>query len=334
MNKLASIQKIHSFRPHGNADSLVCAKVKGWPVVVCKGEFNEGDLVVFIEIDSIVPAANPYFAFMEKQKYRVWSARFRGEPSQGLVCPLSILGYSGINWLDQIQEGDDVTEQLGVTKYERPIDASMTGDAKGNFPLNLISITDEKSLLSYPEAIDEFRGNQCYITMKQDGSSLTILWYNGELKVCRARELQESDSIFWRVVKKYDLPRKLAEWNKNIALQGECIGPKANGNRLGLKEHDFNVFNVKELDSASYFNYGGIVATCEALGVPTVPLLKVFHGEKGFDWTIDQLQEYANSLKYPNGVPAEGIVLRTTQPKYSFALNKNLSVKIVNQGYK
>src|SRR5688572_13423941 len=93
MSKLATIQRIHSISTHSNpeVERLECAKILEWPVVVKKGEYKENELVVFIVIDSIVPKENVYFSFMEKQKYRVWNARFKGAPSSGLVCPLSIL---------------------------------------------------------------------------------------------------------------------------------------------------------------------------------------------------------------------------------------------------
>ena len=69
MAKLATIEKIHSIQKHPNEDveKLEVAKIKEWPVVVPKGQFKDGDLVVFIQIDSIVPKENPYFAFMERQ---------------------------------------------------------------------------------------------------------------------------------------------------------------------------------------------------------------------------------------------------------------------------
>ena len=93
MTKLASIEKIHSVQKHPNeeVENLEVAKIKEWPVVVKKGQFKNDDLVVFIQIDSIVPDTNPYFEFMRRQKFRVWNAKFKGAPSQGLVCPLSIL---------------------------------------------------------------------------------------------------------------------------------------------------------------------------------------------------------------------------------------------------
>ena len=166
---LATIQRIHSIRPHPNADTLSVAKVLEWPVVVKNNQFIENELVVFIEIDSIVPEFNPYFEFMRRQNFRTWNARFRGEPSSGLVCPLSILSlhkYLNKDWV----EGEDISAILNIKKYERPIDVSIGGDALGGFPTKLISITDEDNLLSHAKALNELSdGQELYATEKADG---------------------------------------------------------------------------------------------------------------------------------------------------------------------
>jgi len=119
MSKLATIQKLHSIRHHKDPEvnRIECGKVHEWPVVLPKGLHRDGELVVFIEIDSIVPATET-FKFMERQKYRVWNARFRGEPSSGLVLPLSVLETCG----KLIIEGNDifldVMENLSVNNSE------------------------------------------------------------------------------------------------------------------------------------------------------------------------------------------------------------------------
>ena len=167
--KLASIEKIHSFEIHPNADSLVKAKVLEWPVVVRKGEFSEGELVIFIFPDVIVDETNPSFEFMKSRKFRVWQAAFRGEPSAGLVQPISILNYylpkdNGCGFFpNPTQEGTDVSEFIKCKKYERPMDATLRCDAKGNFPTGIISITDEDNALSNPKTVGEFKDKECVI---------------------------------------------------------------------------------------------------------------------------------------------------------------------------
>ena len=63
MRKLASIQKIIALEAIDGADAILKATVLGWQLVVKKGAFKEGDLVVYCEIDSLMPA-KPEFEFL------------------------------------------------------------------------------------------------------------------------------------------------------------------------------------------------------------------------------------------------------------------------------
>jgi RNA ligase (TIGR02306 family) len=340
--KLATIERIHSITPHPNpeVERLECGKIKEWPVVIPKGHYKDGDLVIFIQIDSIVPAT-PTFSFMEKQKYRVWNARFKGAPSSGLVQPLSILppptdgvirpevvGYG-------LTEGCDVTEWLGVTKYERPIDSSIGGDAIGGFPTNIISISDELNALSYPEALKELVGKQIYITQKFDGSSTTFIFNNGEFKACsRRQELKEGSGFPWAAANKYDLKNKLTQFGRNIAIQAEAIGPKLNGNRMELKEIELRVFRIKNLDTREIIPYYEAYNLAESFGLTWAKLIDVVNFDESVH-TMDFFKELANSqVWHSNGKPAEGIVVAPTFPFFSPILGKDWSMKIINQDYK
>ena len=111
MRSLAHIEKIVDIRPIPNADKIEVATVLGWKVVIKKGEFSVGDKIIYIEIDSKVPADNPYFDFLADRKYKVKSIKLRKQVSQGLIVPISLL--SG-----DYKIGDDVTEALGIKKIE------------------------------------------------------------------------------------------------------------------------------------------------------------------------------------------------------------------------
>ena len=95
------------------------ATVLGWHCVVKKGEFKIGDKVVYLEIDSIPPADNPDFDFLKNSKGKIKpikTKKIRGVFSQGLIMPLSVLHTN-----DDIEEGTDVTEVLGIEKKEDEI---------------------------------------------------------------------------------------------------------------------------------------------------------------------------------------------------------------------
>ena len=84
MRNLASIQKISKLEPIPNADTIEKATVLGWELVVKKGEFKEGDLCVYCEIDSVLPE-RPEFEFLRTKKFRIKTIKFKGQISQVFV---------------------------------------------------------------------------------------------------------------------------------------------------------------------------------------------------------------------------------------------------------
>ena len=108
---LAHVEKIIDIQPIPGADKIEVATVLGWKVVIAKADnFQIGDKVVYIEIDSKVPE-RPEFEFLRDRKFRVRTIRLRGQYSQGLIVPMSILGNK------DYEVGIDVTKELGITYY-------------------------------------------------------------------------------------------------------------------------------------------------------------------------------------------------------------------------
>lgn len=130
---LARIVRIDEILPHPNADKLCIASVGGWQVCIKLDEFKKGDLALYMEIDSLVPTNVPEFAFLEERKEglksinditysRIKTIKLRGELSQGLLAPIPavVAGITG----RVMTEGIDLTEALGVLKYEKTSDKS------------------------------------------------------------------------------------------------------------------------------------------------------------------------------------------------------------------
>ena len=112
--KLASLQVIKDIQPIPDADFIEVATVQGWQVVVQKGLHKVDDMVVFFEIDSLLPDNQPWCVFMKERKYRVKTIKLRKQISQGLIIPMDECLHN--SYLEPQLEGDDVTEQLGVIK--------------------------------------------------------------------------------------------------------------------------------------------------------------------------------------------------------------------------
>lgn len=112
--KLAHIELIEDINPIPNADAIEVVSVLGWRCVVKKGDFKLGDKVIYVEVDSILPD-KPEFEFLRDRKFRIKTIKLRGQVSQGLVLPLSSLLE---NYKGSLKVGTDVTEAMGIIKYE------------------------------------------------------------------------------------------------------------------------------------------------------------------------------------------------------------------------
>ena len=335
--KLASIERLHSVRSHTNADTLACGKILEWPVVFRKGDFTEGSLGVFIFPDVLVDETNPAFAFMERNDFKVWMARFRDEPSAGLLMPLGLLNdylpkdqpLSPLEGAKYLNEGTDVGELIKCVKYEKPIPKNL--DARGAFPTQFVSMTDEDNLLSNPRAFDELlAAGPLYITLKCDGSSCTFIANSNDFHVCsRKWDLKlEGHNEYLTVTRKYNL-FALTE-DAKLTLQYEVVGPGMNDNRMLLKELDLRLFNATKIGDRTPLGLNDLRLLSEWLSLPMVPVLLENYVPK----SIDELKELANSVIYADGKPGEGIVIRPMNPIYSPTLGKSLSVKVININYK
>ena len=142
--------------------------------------------------------------------------------------------------------------------------------------------------------------------------------------------IKEGDNKLWNNIRKYGLIEKTI--GMNIGIQFEQAGPGVQQNKLGLKELEMFIFNIKNLDTGKYYGYVELCNFCNQNNLPMVPVLGIITYEDGI--TFDQLQKQADELKYSTNGPAEGFVLRPIIPKYSQSLRKMLSVKFINRNYK
>lgn len=303
MRKLASIQKIRTVEPIEGADAIEKASVLGWQLVIKKGEFKPGDLVVYVEIDALLPE-RPEFAFLKPRGMRIRTVKLRGQVSQGICFPLSILPEHF-----EIHEDADCTEVLGVTKYEPPIPACLNGIAKGKFP-SFIPKTDEIRVQVLQKELDFLKGESCYITEKLDGSSVTYFYKDGDFGVCsRNFELVEDDeNSYWKVARELKLEQKLQSLGKNIALQGELIGEGIQSNKLKLRGQSVRFFNVYDIDFGRYLSFDEWIDFLKMLDLTSVPIIET---EYALENDSDALVAKAIRKSALNkDIWAEGIVIR------------------------
>ncbi|OGJ87390.1 MAG: RNA ligase [Candidatus Raymondbacteria bacterium RifOxyA12_full_50_37] len=312
MRKLATIRLIEEVLPIEGADAIEKVRIGGWWVVARKNEFKPGDKCVYFEIDSLLPPL-PQYAFLEKagkkktlfegrdyEGYRIKTIKLRGQISQGLALPVA--SFPGIP--DEL--GADVSEKIGVVKYEAPVPVDLSGEVKGAIP-GFIPKTDEERIQNSLELLEKCRGQRFYVTEKVDGTSTTFFKYDGQFGVCsRNLEILENESnVFWNMARSHKLPENLPD---GYAVQGEAVGQKIQSNPLKINGQKCLVFYVVDLKKQEYLPLPEMKAFVEKLGMEMVP---VFNDNFILDQSYDQLLKIADmkSVYNPN-VNAEGLVFR------------------------
>lgn len=342
MRKLASIQTVGAVEPIEGADAIEKIRVLGWWVVTKKGEHRAGDKVVYCEIDSLLPE-HPAFEFLRKSCYRpaitsggqtllpagfrIKTIKLRGQVSQGICFPLSILPEGA-----DVEEGADVTSALGVVKFELPLPASLAGRVKGTFP-SFVPKTDETRVQILEPVIARHRGKTFYMTEKLDGSSVTAYLHAGEYGLCSRNQRLDEDDLengMCRVAKTLSLREKLFEAREklgfDLALQGEIIGPGIQKNKYALKEPTIHFFNVVNLSAYRLLDHAHMLELLGSMGLTPVPQL----GTIVLDHSVDQLVELSigDSVLNPKSA-REGIVLRPLADESDPDLGR-LSFKAIN----
>ncbi len=329
--KLASVQEIISIDDIPGADNIQVATVKGWKLVVKRGDFEPGQKAIYCEIDSFLPIKEE-FEFLRKSSFkrmgdlegfRLKTIKLRGQVSQGLLLPVTILKDKIYpDHYKNLSIGDDVAEALGIFKFEPPIPAELSGVMKGNFPA-FIPKTDEERIQNLTELYENFKKSVFYVTEKLDGSSATYYYNNGVFGACsRNIDLLESGgNSFWKVARTLQLEEKMKESEKNLCLQGEMIGEGIQGNPYKLKGQDVRFFNAFDIDEQRYLTLDEFGEVMEVMGLKTVPFIVI---DYNLPETIDELLTYAEGKSMLNtNTEREGIVIRNHQRTISFKAISN-----------
>lgn len=310
MKTLAVIGKIVETSEIPGADliiqaTVVCGSSGKWSGVVSK-ETRVGDRVTVFLQDAVLPPDDRW-AFMEKHKWRVRMARFKGVPSECLM----------VSGAPDMPPGTDLTEALGVTKHEKPLPSGMAGDMVGAFP-SFLPKTDEPNFQTVE--FQQLMEQPFYVTEKADGSSCTAWVDEDGLHVAsRNWELRETTAtgaknVYWVTARKYGLENLPI----GTAVQFEVVGPGVQANPMGLPELEGRLFGA-------FVRAGGRWLRLTESEFPSSmrPARRVSAEQRPH--TADELRNLA-AIKYPNGKQAEGIVIRAIDQSWSF--------KVINLNYK
>lgn len=358
MRKLASIQVITDIRPIDGKDRIVLATVEGWHVIVTK-DFNIGDKVVYCEIDSLMPE-KPEFEFLRPKKFKIKTMKMGNAVSQGICFPLSILpprdtpyevdedvteilGVKHIeetvddpvpaNPAPQKKRGPFVRFLLRFGVFRRML---LPKKETGAFPSEYISKTDETRAQNLPWLFgsDEARKTRWVATEKIDGTSGTWLLVQRrkafgrrayDYYVCsrNKRLVTDDGSVYWQIEHKYQIRDKLMNLigdQEFVAIQGECIGPKIQGNKYKVTEPDMYVFNF--ITSAN--GRGSSVRARDMLGTRGFNFVPIIDTNFILPDTVDEMVAAADGTSVLNPKALrEGLVVRSIDGKQSFKAVSN-----------
>jgi len=328
MSKLiVEICKVNYINEHPNADRLELLKIKGWDVVAGKDIVKEGDLVVFIPPDAVLPESlheflgiTKYCAELPKNAdgsrpsgRRVKAARLRGMPSYGTIMTINSFGeYFKSVYGDYpacaMLEGDDVCETLGITKWEPPIKCNSGDAARENVRFH--KYTSIERWNNFPDLFTEddtviitekIHGTNCRVGFGQGDdyeADASYSYYAGSHAVRRKKPEEGKQSLYWLP---YELCPRLREmlfdlWGQHCAdndksQQMVIVFGEIYG--VGVQDMQYDQVNAKGF-RAFDISIGGEYMGAEKYklfkkyDIPHVPILH--HGK----YTADKVQYYTD----------------------------------------
>jgi RNA ligase (TIGR02306 family) len=337
MRNLARIVEIEALypvfiketNPPVAADRIEVAKMRGlaWNVMVLKGEYAVGDSAVFIEPDSQLDGemewVKTHASFLKDNgRYIVRDKRMNKFVirfdlpeetkyirlvSQGILFKPTV--FAGLIDQNTTGLGEPIAERIGVSKYE--LEEEQMFLKSNGFPPDKAIKTDEPRIQNLWNAISrDFMHKPYNITVKLDGSSITITSAEGKMVVASRNLIVAEDSVFYQTALKMGFDKIVVKY-PSLTIQGELCGPKIQTNCLGLTEPTIYVFQVFDYVDRLYYNFENFVQFCQENNILTVEILET---SSDFRYTSYNELIAKSAGVYPqSGKMREGIVVRLNE---------------------
>lgn len=346
---------------HPDADALELAQVGDYLSVVKKGQFSTGDLVAYIPEQSVLPDTVIRELGLEGRlagsaKNRVKAVKLRGILSQGLCYPAK----------SEWKVGQDVTSDLGVTKYEPPVPTSLAGEVFSAGHDRCVKY-DIENYKRYPDLIadgeevvitEKLHGTWCCIGVlaphrAQDKYGDVIITSKGLSAQGLAFKLSDPDNpengnpnennLYVRAARAHQVVEKIREKGKALLERGESIyvlgevfgrgvQDLAYGSSADKDENiGFRVFDiyVRGDTHSWYLNDVSLEDITELLWLPRVPVL--YRGP----FSKEVLLSYTDGMETISGKEAhirEGVVVRPRAERRSDLIGR-VQLKSVSEKY-
>jgi len=306
---------------HPNADTLSITHVLGdYPVILRTGDFQEGDLAVYIPVDALVPVADSRFAFLASEAKdgiaRIKAKRLRG------IFSLGLLVKSDPMWI----VGQNVQSDLGIKKYEPPEPVNFGGDNEKD-PGFLPCYTDVEGLRKWPNLLQA--GEQIVISEKIHGANARFVWQNDRLWVGSHTCIKKRDAnnLWWKAALQEKLEEKLA-LHPGIAFYAEVYGQvqdlKYGAGKAELRLAFFDAMNIV---TRKYLDWQEFKDLADSLGLQRVPGLY----EGPWSQELRALAEGRSTIAGAEHI-REGLVVKPVRERFDLECGRVI-LKLVGEGY-
>lgn len=300
----ATVCKVEKIENHPNADKLDLVHFDGVTVCSQKGLYSEGQLVIYVPPDMYKIGDHPSLSFLTSPHIK--ARCLRGVMSYGLIID-NVVGAV---------EGENVTEQIGLMRYEDWQDLNQPQNTKViKGPSGQVCYTDIKSFKKYHYL---FENTEVVITEKIHGQNARYVVQDGKLYVgSRTRWIEEDNSSWWEAARQYKLYELLSKY-PNIMLAGEVYGWVQDIRYNHDKgKYSFIAFDCYDLSTGKYLNYDHFSKICNDINIPVVPV-KYFGNYPGVEY-IKKISEEDSAL-YPG--LSEGIVIKPSVEIYNSKIGR------------
>lgn len=335
-----NVIRINEIQVHPNADALELVPVWGYVCAIRKGSFKVGDLAAYIEPDYEVPLGLPEFAFLQKPgkhraTHRIAVSRLRGVYSQGLL----------ISAPEGSQEGDNVMEHFGITRWEPPEEMLVKGAFAEKGPEVFSPKYDLENWRKYQNVL--IPNEPIFLTPKIHGTNARFLWAEDRMwcgsrtqwkmrpglatpaKVnSEAEPMITPANAWWTALEQNPWIETWCKANPGVILYGEVFGPGIQqGFHYGLKSGQvgFAVFDVLE---KGQWVPNARFSEPRFEGLRFVPTL--YHGPNDSK-VIRDLAEEKESFNGAGHI-REGVVIKLLNERYDVAVGR-VALKHVSNNY-
>jgi RNA ligase (TIGR02306 family) len=328
------VVRLGKIEAHPNADALDITMVYGgYPCIIKKGSFKEGDLAVYIPVDTILPDRAEFAFLSEKERRRLRAKKLRGVFSMSLLVPVA----------DDLpkEEGADVAELMGVKKWDPEVFAGknmsypkqLGGDCEPNpTHFEFVRYTDIEPLRRNATVLTA--GEEVCLTEKAHGSDWRVvhdgtrLWVGSRTTIKKPPADGDDSTVWWRVAKQLNLEEKLAKFPGKIFF-GELFGEKVQDLTYGVQGQTARFFDVYDTTPGSlgYLDHDTAFQMIADAGLETVPLL--YRGP----WDREALLPLCEGQTTIGGTHTrEGFVVKPIKERWDHRVGRVI-LKMVGEGY-